>query len=450
MKIKRAIVRMSVVLEKARWFVLGAILLRFFLEISYIKFVNPLYEYEGFYIDFNAMKYTESWLVYILLIITSPKILMRVSDFLMVTIILSFILPLLIFYGMSDQPREHLYLVLLCVTLIFIFRNGHLISLPTVIGGRIISVVVLWLGTIGVTAWMIYSGGLSFFNLNILRVYEFRHEVGTVINEGIMAYLNTWAPKVFGPLLLAISLWKKNYLVAAMIFFLHIFWFGISSHRAVLFYPLVISFIWLWFRTSRALALMSLGMSAAIAVSLSAFLIFDYTVLGGLFIWRVFFVPSFFTFVYYDFFSHNPFVYWSNNITASFIIYPYEASMQPDRVIGDYLGTGTHANNSFLSTGYMHAGILGVIFYGIIAGLLFRFIDSVASRGIPPWLGLTAIIIPSKAFIVSSDLPTSLLTHGMGIAILLLFLYRSKGQEYQVHKPIKRDQAMGSKCLLSR
>ena len=377
------------------------------------------------------MKYIESWLIYILLIFLFPKKLNRVSDFLMVCMLCLVIAPLMVFYGLSNASREHIYIILLGVVLIAIFRKGHMFRLPIVRGGSGLAISSSWLGVLAVTVWMVQSGGLNFFNLDLTRVYEFRSDVGEVINQGIMTYLNIWTTKVFGPLLLAIALSKKNYVVVAIICCCHILWFGISSHKAVLFYPLVILLIWFCFGASKAITIVPIGISLVISIALTVYFFIDSSLLGSLLIRRVFFIPAFLTFTYYDFFSNNPFVYWSYSITSSIVNYPYE--MSPPKLIGAYLNTESHANNSFISTGYMHAGILGVMLYGVVVGLLFRFIDSVAYRGkIPLWFSIAIIIIPSWALITSADLPTSLLTHGLGMSILFLYMYSSKRKMHKI------------------
>jgi hypothetical protein len=164
-------------------------------------------------------------------------------------------------------------------------------------------------------------------------------------------------------------------------------------------------------------------MSFVVVISYLTFLILDQLLLGSLFIRRVYFVPSYLTFVYYDFFSNNDFIYWSNSFGAAFSDYSY--SISPAKVIGEYIDTEANANNSFLSTGYMHAGIAGIGLYGVIIGFLFRVIDSIAASGVPPWVAISILIVPSQSMLISADLPTSLLTHGFGVAVLILFLMRS-------------------------
>ena len=107
--------------------------------------------------------------------------------------------------------------------------------------------------------------------------------------------------------------------------------------------------------------------------------------------------------------------------------YPYDVN--PAALIGRYMGTDSHANNSFLATGYMHAGLAGIVLYGVVVGLLFRVIDSLANNGLPPWVAVAAIIVPSQSLLVGADLPTAILTHGIGISIVILFLLRSSASK---------------------
>ena len=415
--------RATVALEEPVWFVSAAIVFRLGLEIGYRYFVNPLFDYHGFALDVDWIKYAESWFIYLLLILASPKCLRKTSDFLMVYLLFYVLAPLLVFYALANASREHLYIVLTCVFLVAVFRRGRPIRLPIIVGGSVIGYVMLLAGVFAVTLWMIYSGGLSFFNLDFRKVYDFRGEVGEVINQGYMAYLNTWAMKVFGPMLLAVALWTRNYILAVLVVGLHIIWFGISAHKAALFYPFLVVFVWIWFRNSRALALIPLGMVIVVCLSFSIYLVWENVLVSSLLIRRVFFVPPFLIFTYYDFFSDNQFVYWASSITSAWIEYPYD--MVPAKVIGAYLGTDAHANNSFLSTGYMHAGVSGVVFYGVLVGFLFRIIDSLSYKGVPPWVAVASLIVPAHALLGSADLPTSILTHGIGVALVVLFLLRS-------------------------
>jgi hypothetical protein len=228
---------------------------------------------------------------------------------------------------------------------------------------------------------------------------------------------------VCGPLLLMRALRDRHHTMALCIVLLHVFWFGITSHKAVLFFPALVLFLHTVFKHSRALSLVPLGMALVVMTSLISYYATDSLFLSGMFVRRVFFTPSHLTFTYFDFFEQNPFVYWSNSVLSSFVSYPYDDSVA--LVIGRYLNEpNAWANNSFFSTGYMHAGFLGVAIYGLAAGAILKILDSLVSMAVPLWMSLSIVIVPFFTLVTSADLTTALLTHGLGFAIFMLYLMK--------------------------
>lgn len=411
--------------EERVWFVFAGISLWVALEMGYRVFVSPLFYYAGFVFHPNSLKYLEGWTIYIFLLVLASKKLNRPSDFFQSILLFGLMTPLFIFYGLADQVRQHLYIVLTGYFLIDWLRRGRAVSFPIVVHGRQLAITVIGLGAILVTLWLVVSGGTKSFNLDFKAVYYFRPIVGKVIDQGLMSYVNEWSYNVFGPALLAIALWKRHYVLVALMFAVHVFWFGVSSHKAVIFYPLLVIFLWVWFRKSQSLSIVPFVMSAVVFGSLLLYYVnTDYGIFfSSMFIRRTFFVIANNTFDYYDFFSKNEFVYWSNSVLSWCVKYPYYTI--PAKLIGIFRGTDSHVNNTFLSTGYMHAGIFGVVVYSVLAGFIFRLIDSIAEKGVPTWVAIAVLIVPSRSLLLSADLPTSLLTHGIIVGTIILFLLRA-------------------------
>jgi hypothetical protein len=423
MNFNKFIIKKTIQLESKSWMIVCAVIFKIILGWSYSDFVAPVFSYSGLLYEFNVIKYFESWIIFFVFMYLSSSRLDRPSDYLINFLNFSFLVPLLVYYSYANAERLHLYFVIISISLMHIFRGGRLFKFSFFENGEALATLILFSGILIVTVWMVYSGGLGFFNLDFAKVYDFRSGASDALNIGVMGYLNIWATKVFGPVLLAITLWRKKYVIAVQIFLLHIFWFGVSSHKSVLFYPFLVTFLWVWFRYSKALALVPLAMSIVVIISMYFYFCWDDVIWGSLFVRRIFFIPAQLTFTYYEFFSSNQFVFWSNSFLSGFFDYPYDRNTA--LLIGDYMGGESSANNSFLSTGYMHAGIFGVIIYGVLVGLLFKIIDSIARDGIPAWVAVSCLIVPSQALITSADLPTALLTHGIGISLIILFLIRA-------------------------
>ena len=68
-------------IKNSSYFIISALILRFFLEIAYVELINPIFEYLGFTFDFQYSKYIESWLIYIFFVTLSPQKLNKPSDY---------------------------------------------------------------------------------------------------------------------------------------------------------------------------------------------------------------------------------------------------------------------------------------------------------------------------------------------------------------------------------
>jgi hypothetical protein len=125
--------------------------------------------------------------------------------------------------------------------------------------------------------------------------------------------------------------------------------------------------------------------------------------------------------MYHDFFSREDLVFWSSSILRYVIRYPYQDPIP--LIIGAEFGeTDLWANVGFFGTSYMHAAIFGVVIYGFIGGILLGIIDSIAKSGVENWVIISITSVPFYNLAAHTDLPTALLTHGLGLAILLSYL----------------------------
>lgn len=403
----------------------AGIFFRIQLEISYTHFLSPIFSYAGFIVIENTVKYIESWALFIFTILLLPRRGKKPSDYLVLLAFFGFIAPLLTYYGEADQNRATVYIVLFQYYLITVFRFNRNIIVP-IIGNKII--LVKYISIIGLciaTSWMLYRIGLSNFSFNIETEYESREVVNDLVYTGFMGYIVSWATTVCSAFLLILSLSKRKFFICLLIVLLHIFWFGITTHKAIALYPLQVICIYIILRSTNLSAVIPIALSSVVLISQIVFQLSGNYLLSTLFVRRVLFVPSHLTFTYFEFFNNNPYVYWSNSFLSWLYDYPYGVSTA--LLIGNYLNDSTlWANNSFFSTGFMHAGIAGVILYGVASGLILSILDSFFRKGIPIWMVVTATIVPFFTLFTSADLTTTLLSSGLGFAILLLSLCGSK------------------------
>lgn len=400
-------------------FLTTLVLFRGLLDALYVKMIVPYFAYEGYRLDLNLPKYFESW---VLIIITSLLLRERVkkpSEFFPLLMFLGVLIPLLSLYGLADKPRFTVYSVLLGYSIVVFVSRIPFLKIPSLSQGYCLGLFIALGGCLVVSAWFVLKGGLAHFNLDLSKVYDFRRETGSLLYVGLMAYLINWGLNVFSLSLFASALYKKSYCWAVIIYIMQIFFFGVTSHKATLFYPGLALMVYAFFRNSDKLKRIPLAYCGILVLSYFLSSVSGSLLYVSLILRRVFFTIANNTFDYYIFFSRNPKVYWSNGIMSAFIKYPYD--LDPAKVIGAWRFTESHVNNTFLSTGYMQAGIWGVVFYAVLCGVLFRLIDELSKRS-PVWFSLAIVIAPMFSLITSADLFTALLTHGVAVSCLMLWL----------------------------
>ena len=143
---------------------------------------------------------------------------------------------------------------------------------------------------------------------------------------------------------------------------------------------------------------------------------------------RILFLPTQITGYYVDYFSTHPPLFWAESKVTLGLLQS-GLGMDAARLIGeDYIGrVGTVANSGWISTGYMNGGVLGILLYAVLIGWLYAFIDARADQ-IGRNFAVGVFIIPVVTLILSADLLTTLLTHGLGAVLVLSSLCARRPQ----------------------
>lgn len=408
-------------------FFISLLLFRISLDFCYIVFVNKYYAGTGFGFDFSTTNYVFSWFLYLICFLMTNYRIKNVSDYFFITALLNIIAPLTSLYGLNSTSVYPL--LISAVSLFFIYcivntKSIKLSSFPYIKRGENIAVVVSTALVFFLVIWYFLSGAATNLNFDFYKVYKYRSENAMLANIGILAYLNNWVIQVFNVFLLCWFLHKRTFYLFILFFAIQTFFYGVSSHKSVLFFPFLITGIWFYFRKSNLSIILPIMFSVLIIASYISFLLSGDLMLPSMFIRRVFFVPAQLTTAYFDYFTQHPHIIWSNSILSNFINYPYDLPV--GRVIGNYQGSGASANNGFISSGFAHAGLLGVLIYSILLGCILKFINWITTSGIPLWFAIAVTIVPLRSLLISSDLLTVMLTHGLLVSLFLLILIRKK------------------------
>ncbi|MNJ14191.1 hypothetical protein D3C77_84060 [compost metagenome] len=409
-------------------FLLSVLLFRLVLDFSYTFFISELFLYDGFGYEFDSVNYSISWVVYLSSMLMLSDRIEKVSHYFFATAVLSVIAPLTSMYGLdASRPLFPVLISVGALLWVYIFSRLSFISfkgLPAVKSGRGLAITISAGFVVFLLFWFFLSGAKP--NLDISKVYEYRQANADLAAQGILAYTNNWTFQIFSVYLICFSLYAKRYFWFFILLAAQVCFYAFASHKSILFLPVLVVSVWVYFRNSNSLLMLPLAFISIILVAVFANVVFDDLWLTSLLSRRVFFMPASLSFIYFDFFSTNAHTYWSNSILSGLIVYPYGDVAIP-YVIGEYLGAPEMgANNGFVSSGYAHAGVLGVFSYATIVGVLLRLVDDLSSGYMPVWMAVAISIVPLRSLLISSDLFTVMLTHGFAVAVFLMYLSRKR------------------------
>jgi len=399
----------------------SALVYRALLDINYAYVVSPFFDYMGLAYSPDALKILESWTAYVALSLLVRPQVSRPSSFFANLNLFLFFAPFSSIYGLNDGSRPFFYAVFLVSAFAFIAARVRRIRIKT-IGVSPARLQVLSIGFVAMVAASLVSvTGISNFSLVIGDEYLHREMITAALGDGLINYLLGWTVTVVGPAALLLSLIRKRYWWAALLSIFHVALFGLTSHKTPAMIPFVVIGLW-WLRgfLQKAL-LLPVIMSSMALISSLVYLISGSYFLNALLVRRIFFVPPMLAFSYQEFFESRPKLMWAS-VMGRKAPFQGELSDGYENAVGNFLGTGGHANAGFFATGYLNAGYLGMLIYGFMFLALLILIDSVSTKRTP--LAYTALVLlfPISVLITSADFLTALLTHGLAVGLLMAYL----------------------------
>ena len=396
--------------------------LRLALETAYLTFVSPKFEYAGFTLNFLPGVYFLSWILYWLGALLFKERLEGIRDVFMLLLFINFTAPTLVYVGLAGVG---LYAAGVIVVAHYVIWTTSRLRIPCgalVRNGDKIAVVICVLAASILTSRILLLGALDFFSLDLNAVYQYRSDLKAGTGAGVFSYLNIWLTKVFGPFLLAYYLWKRNVFMSCVISLLFIIWFGLTAQKSVLLYPFLIIPIFYGLKYALKTSVAVVVIAASLYCLMLYTTVSDSIFVASLFIRRMLFVVGMNAVTYFEFFLNNPHVFWSNSLLQWLLDYQYQHPAP--LLIGVYQGNNSWINNGFLANGYMHFGVVGVILYAALAGVLLSFLGGIAKSGSSAAFVGAAMAPSLRSMLVESDLTVSLVSHGVLVALLLVWMSR--------------------------
>lgn len=411
-----------VVKKSIIWTLLSVIIYKIILDLSYYFVILPVWGYAGLKLNSSILKFIESLFLLLIIFIMMPKNKEKLSNISVWILILVSYIPMLTLFAFMDQPRAYMYAVTGFWLLVFL-----LLKLPAVSSTPLKSLqskiirYLIFIGLVGIVFFLIYRYLGFSFNFDLTKVYEIRREyVETDIP--FAGYLFTWLAYIVNPIIFALFLVKRKWLWVGAIVFMQILLFSVTGLKAFLFaLPSVLGLMWI-VKRKNPLAWIAVGLSVVILAGMFSYWLVDDIWISSLFTRRTLLLPAQLSFFYYDFFSQNTHTFLSQHrIFQFFLDYPYY--LPPPHLIGEVYFNQPQmgANNGIYADAFMNFGFIGFIFWGILLTIILKLVDSF-SRNKKKTITIAAIAMPASIFLTNSAFLTSLLTHGLLLSLIILYL----------------------------
>lgn len=276
---------------------------------------------------------------------------------------------------------------------------------------------IIYVFTIAVLTYLaVHVGGN--FNLSFLSVYDYRLD----FNESLDFPLNYLLPIAAGAcvgFITAVSIDQRNWTIGASVILMGVLFFGFSSHKAFLFYPMFAFSGYFLVKWEKGGILLISGIIAiAIVTLLSTGVTAD--ILSSSFANRLMFIPAQIHYVFFEEFSLIGPQFWAE---SKFGLGLAKSSLPVPAVF--YIGekmTGlvdVGANTGWIANGYMNGGYFGIGFYALVLSVIIVFVDYLGDLYGQAFV-TASFIIPVFGIINSIDLLAGLLTGGL-MAVIVIF-----------------------------
>lgn len=385
------------------------------MEFSYINSVTVVFGYEGFKLSsvliFNKIfAYTSIALtIYVInfkLYSVFEKIITQ-----LIAIFLLFPAAIMFVHSNTDFHILIAHLLFFVTTFCFLKYVKFTFKVRSVKSSQKLPFLFFLLIVLIIPFFVTYKFNISLNTFLLEDVYETR-SLSKELSNPYLGYVYSWLARIIIPVALIFSIIYRSKTKLTISLLLLAYLFLVSAHKSILFGSIVI-IIFYYIPKKNILLSISLGVSTLLLSGEFLGYFYDGYFLSGLISRRVFFIPALLDTYYFEFFNSKP-LYWSGSFLKSLFDYPY--NLKPPYLIGsEYFGKANmSANNGIISDGYANFGWMGITINILLISFIFSFFNSLKIN-----YRFYGIFIAFFFSIVSSYLPTVLLTHG-GILLMIV------------------------------
>jgi hypothetical protein len=425
---------------KKSWFTGIALITvyRFVLGFAFTNFVMPVYASDAQYAKHGDMNTAKTWVGYAvvwfcLALFGTMREDAPVSRFVMFLQLLMVVVPFTVLFGAQDLPAWYMG------TMVFGYAS-------TIAAARWIPVIhfprpsdttrlVLACVMVAITAYvylgLIATGGFSHMNINLDDVYEYRD----IYTENMLlgfGYFVPWIAYIFNMAWLVSALRRKSIVEICIVMLLQLLIFAMTNFKSFLLVPFAVIGTVSIIRKGEFRRTLIVG-TTCVLLGLCGLSAIGKS-LGPALLNRMFFVPAALHGLYFDYFSNHAKSLMGGSPIGSLLGSSYsESSVYV--VSQEYWGRYFSPNVGWIGDAYANFGIYGVGISAIVLGAVLRMADGFAERLEPP--GAEGIMVGPTLALCSSALGTVLLTHGLAMGLIVLWIFKNAPVSRRRAQPVR-------------
>ncbi|MEG1836449.1 MAG: hypothetical protein RRZ70_02655 [Synergistaceae bacterium] len=345
------------------------------LDLLYIILQVTSFAYVGYTLNIDYFKIVFGWLIYISIFRVIKTNVDNVITLFAYTFFALSIAPSVTLYQFYDKCQLWMLMIqVFALLLIYLFSRIRFFKNTSIKQVSSYSFSVSIFVMLYLLIFFIYSlckhGLPSFELLSLYSIYQVRAIAKISLLESCIMNITC---KIIIPIVIVFSCKEHKYLKMLIGIFIQLYIYSVTGFKTFLFIPFVLlGAFGLRGQEIKKVIFMGLSVSLCFA-SLFTFITGDY-MLYALIGNRAVFLPAIIKCAYFDYFSKNEFVYFTQNTIAKILGIQSNYSVSVPNLIGEkYFGDfNMWTNTGFIADAYSNMGIIGVLVISILMALILR------------------------------------------------------------------------------
>lgn len=402
------------------------VVMRFLLDYTYIRVVSPVYYYLGLTVSVTFRREILSWIVLVVMIILINSLIDIDTQNNKGAIVLAILLccsgiPTTTIIACFEVNNSFLILIsIYWIFTVFLYKRRRRFKIKLkksrIIGSEILLFAIFLVLALSVILVVVrYTGIFMIFDL--AEVYTLRTNFKSDNIPRLLQYL-FFAATMIMPVILVYSLSKKSYAMAIFAVLIQLLAFFADGRKSTLF-MLALIIVGYFFIHNFNVRFIPIGAFSVVILGCLEKWVFSTSFFINYIVRRLFLLPAYLQYAYYDFFSKNTKDFLRQSILRRVgFNSPYTEAIP--RMIGKGYYGGSYANNGLFSDAYANFGIVGVILYPILLVMALKMLDK-CSKNLSVGICIGVIFTVSYSFL-STFYFTVMLTHGFIICCIVVYL----------------------------